>query len=140
MGYQATSAAASTQPFSSSRPKDQSTLEAAAAVLPGEWKQMLHMWQCGPLCQELPEESAEADAGTKPGQWIKRKVQVRQGKLNFTTLEEVPEGAPIITGIFSVFNQPALILFDSGASHIASLARSSVLNVNCLSVMLEVLL
>jgi hypothetical protein len=47
----------------------------------------------------------------------KQKVQVRQGKLNFTTLEELPEGAPIMTGIFSVFNQLALILFDSGASH-----------------------
>jgi hypothetical protein len=32
----------------------------------------------------------------------KQKVQVRQGKLNFTTLEELPEGAPIMTGIFSV--------------------------------------
>jgi hypothetical protein len=47
----------------------------------------------------------------------KQKVQVRQWKLNFTTLEELPEGAPIMTGIFLVFNQPALILFDSGASH-----------------------
>jgi hypothetical protein len=47
----------------------------------------------------------------------KQKVQVRQGKLNFTTLEELPEGAPIMTSIFSVFNQLALILFDSGASH-----------------------
>jgi hypothetical protein len=47
----------------------------------------------------------------------KQKVQVRQEKLNFTTLEELPKGAPIMTGIFSVFNQPALILFDSGASH-----------------------
>jgi hypothetical protein len=47
----------------------------------------------------------------------KQKVQVRQGKLNFTTLEELPEGAPIMTGIFLVYNQPALILFDSGASH-----------------------
>ena len=47
----------------------------------------------------------------------KQKVQVRQGKLNFTTLEELPEGAPIMTSIFSVFNQPALILFDSSASH-----------------------
>jgi hypothetical protein len=47
----------------------------------------------------------------------KQKVQVKQGKLNFTTLEELPEGAPIMTGIFSVYNQPALILFDSGASH-----------------------
>jgi hypothetical protein len=47
----------------------------------------------------------------------KQKIQVKQGKLNFTTLEEVPEGAPIMIGIFSVYNQPALILFDSGASH-----------------------
>jgi hypothetical protein len=47
----------------------------------------------------------------------KQKVQVRQGKLNFTTLEELPEGAPIMTGIFLVYNQPALILFDSGSSH-----------------------
>jgi hypothetical protein len=47
----------------------------------------------------------------------KQKVLVRQGKLNFTTLEELPEGAPVMTGTFSIFNQPALILFDSGASH-----------------------
>jgi hypothetical protein len=47
----------------------------------------------------------------------KQKVQVRQGKLNFTTLEELPEGAPIMTGIFLVYNQPALILFDSSASN-----------------------
>jgi hypothetical protein len=37
--------------------------------------------------------------------------------LNFTTLVDLSEGAPIMTGTFSVFNQPAIILFDSGASH-----------------------
>jgi hypothetical protein len=47
----------------------------------------------------------------------KQKVQVRQGKLNFTTLEELPERAPVMTGTFYVFHQPALILFDSGALH-----------------------
>jgi hypothetical protein len=47
----------------------------------------------------------------------KQKVQVRQGKFNFTTLEELHEGAPIMTGTFLVFNQPTLILFDSSASH-----------------------
>jgi hypothetical protein len=44
-------------------------------------------------------------------------VQVRQGRLNFTTLTDIPEGAPIMTGIFSVLNFPAVILFYSGASH-----------------------
>jgi hypothetical protein len=42
---------------------------------------------------------------------------VRQGRLNFTMLADIPEGAPIMTGIFSVLNYPAVILFDSGASH-----------------------
>jgi hypothetical protein len=44
-------------------------------------------------------------------------VQVRQGRLNFTTLDELPEGAPIMTGTFTIFNHHALVLFDSGASH-----------------------
>jgi hypothetical protein len=44
-------------------------------------------------------------------------VQVRQGRLNFTTLADISEGAPVMTGIFSVLNFPAVILFDSGASH-----------------------
>jgi hypothetical protein len=44
-------------------------------------------------------------------------VQVRQGRLNFTTMADIPEGAPVMTGIFSISNYPAVILFDSGAPH-----------------------
>jgi hypothetical protein len=119
MGYQAASAiAASTQPFSSSRPKEQSTpAVAAVAVPPGEWKQMLLMWQCGPLAKNCPRNQQRQMPALNQDRGRKQKVQVRQGKLNFTTLEELPEGAPVMTGMFSVFNQSALILFDSGASH-----------------------
>jgi hypothetical protein len=46
-----------------------------------------------------------------------KKVQVRQGRLNFTTMDDIPEGAPIMTGIFLVLNYPAIIHFDYGASH-----------------------
>jgi hypothetical protein len=67
MGDKATAAAASTQPLTSTRPKEQST-PAATTVLPGKWEQVLHLWQCGSLCQELPKESAEADASTKSRQ------------------------------------------------------------------------
>jgi hypothetical protein len=68
MGDQAISAAAaSPQSFSSSLSKEQST-SAAALVLLGKWEQVLHLWQCGPLCQELPTESAEADASTESRQ------------------------------------------------------------------------
>jgi hypothetical protein len=37
--------------------------------------------------------------------------------VNFTTLSELPEGAPIMTGTFSINHQPMIILFDSGATH-----------------------
>jgi hypothetical protein len=44
-------------------------------------------------------------------------VQVCQGRVNFTTLSELPEGAPIMMGTFSINHQPVIILFDSGATH-----------------------
>jgi hypothetical protein len=53
-------------------------------------------------------------------------VQVRQGRLNFTTMADIPEGAPVMTGIFSVLNYPAIVLFDSGASHSFISAKFSV--------------
>jgi hypothetical protein len=85
MGDQATSAAAaSTQPFSSPRSKEQST-STASAVLPGKWKQVLHLWQCGPLCQELPKESAEVDASTKSRQReeVEGASQAREAQLHY---------------------------------------------------------
>jgi hypothetical protein len=44
-------------------------------------------------------------------------VQVRQGKLNFTTMSDIPEGASVLTGTFSISDTPVKILFDSGATH-----------------------
>jgi hypothetical protein len=68
MGDQATSAVvADTHSFSNSRSKEQSA-SVAAAVLPGQWEQVLYLWQCGTLCQELPKKSTEADASTKSRQ------------------------------------------------------------------------
>jgi len=47
----------------------------------------------------------------------KQTVKVRQERINFTTLAELPEGVPVMTGTFSIHHKPAVILFDSGASH-----------------------
>jgi hypothetical protein len=44
-------------------------------------------------------------------------VQVCQGKLNFTTMSDIPEGASVLTGTFSINDTPVKILFDSGATH-----------------------
>ena len=51
------------------------------------------------------------------GNGKKQVMQVRQGKINFTTLAELPDGAPIMTGTFSIHHKPTVILFDSGATH-----------------------
>jgi predicted aspartyl protease len=44
-------------------------------------------------------------------------VQVRQGKLNFTTMSDIPEGASVLMGIFSINDTLVKILFDFGATH-----------------------
>ena len=51
------------------------------------------------------------------GKGKKQVKEVRQGKINFTTLAELPEGAPIMTGTFSINHKPTIILFDYGATH-----------------------
>jgi hypothetical protein len=43
-------------------------------------------------------------------------MQVKQGRLNFTTVVDLPEGAPVLTGTFSIRGHPVTILFDSGAT------------------------
>jgi hypothetical protein len=86
MGDLATSTAATgTQPLSSSRPKEQSA-SAAAAVTPGQWEQVLRLWQCGPLCKELPQKSAEVDASTKSrqGEEAEGASQTREAQLHYS--------------------------------------------------------
>jgi hypothetical protein len=57
-------------------------------------------------------------AGNKPATLAKKPmVQVRQGKLSFTTMSDVPEGASVLTSTFSINDTPVKTLFDSGATH-----------------------
>jgi hypothetical protein len=44
-------------------------------------------------------------------------VSTRTGRVNYTTMEEIPEGDQVLTGMFSLNGHPIVILFDSGASH-----------------------
>jgi hypothetical protein len=44
-------------------------------------------------------------------------VRVKQGKLNFTTMVDILEGAAVLTGTFSICGHPVKILFDSGETH-----------------------
>jgi hypothetical protein len=44
-------------------------------------------------------------------------MQVRQGRINFTTLAGLPDGAPVMSGTFSIHHQPVVTLFDLGATY-----------------------
>jgi hypothetical protein len=83
----------------------------------------------GHYAMDCPWNQTRQMPATNQEKGKKQKVQVKQGRLNFTTLEELPEGAPIMTGTFSIFNQPALI-FLTPVHHITSLAKNSVSNAN----------
>jgi hypothetical protein len=71
----------------------------------------------GHYAKNCPRNQQRQGPNANQNQGKRQKVQVRQGRLNFTTMADISEGAPIMTGIFSVLNYPAIILFDSGASH-----------------------
>ena len=47
----------------------------------------------------------------------KKIVPAKTGCVNYTTLEEVPEGTQVMAGMFSINHCTAIVLFDSGASH-----------------------
>jgi hypothetical protein len=38
--------------------------------------------------------------------------------VHHTTIDDIPEGEPMTAGMFSINNHPAVILFDSGLSHL----------------------
>jgi len=47
----------------------------------------------------------------------KKIIPAKTGRVNYTTLEDVPEGTQVMAGMFSVNHCPAIVLFDYGASH-----------------------
>jgi hypothetical protein len=44
-------------------------------------------------------------------------MQVRQWRINFTTLAELPDGASVMSGTFFIHHKSVVTLFDSGATH-----------------------
>jgi hypothetical protein len=41
----------------------------------------------------------------------------KTGRVNYTTMEDIPEGEQVLMGTFSLNGYPVIILFDSGATH-----------------------
>jgi hypothetical protein len=55
---------------------------------------------------------------SKPINKGKKKIaQARKGRISFTSVSDIPEGAPVMMGTFSIRGKPIRVLFDSGATH-----------------------
>ena len=82
---------------------------------------MLQLWELNTFCPLVPvalvTNQGQGSNQNNKNKGRKQTIQVRQGRLNFTTFAELSEGAPIMTGTFSIHHKPVVILFDSGASH-----------------------
>jgi hypothetical protein len=71
-----------------------------------------------PKPRQIKPNPQNQGARNKPATPVKKPmVQVFQGKLNFTAMSDIPEGASVLTGTFSINDTPVKILFDSGATH-----------------------
>jgi hypothetical protein len=82
----------------------------------------------GHYAKNCPKNQQRQGQNANQKQGKRQRVQVRQGRLNFTTLADIPEGAPVMTGIFYALNYPAFFLIL--VHHIASSAQNLVPNVN----------
>jgi hypothetical protein len=54
---------------------------------------------------------------TPPPRGPPKVAVAKTGRVNYTTLEDVPEGKQVLAGMFSLNGYPIVILFDSGATH-----------------------
>jgi len=63
--------------------------------------------QVGHWARDCPDPKRNSAAG----------VNNRTGRVHYTTIEEIPKGEVVTTGMFLVNQHPAVVLFDSGASH-----------------------
>ena len=72
--------------------------------------------QSGHFARNCPMPPKQGQQSSQQNQ--KQKVaHFKPGQVHYTTLEGIPEGAPVMAGMFSVNDCPVTVLFDSRASH-----------------------
>jgi hypothetical protein len=64
-----------------------------------------------------PKKTPTQGHATPPPRGPPKVAAVKTGHVNYTTLEDVPEGEHVLAGMFSLNGHPIVVLFDSGATH-----------------------
>jgi hypothetical protein len=64
-----------------------------------------------------PRKNIARDHLNHPPRGQQKVVATRAGRVKYITMEDIPEGGQVITGMFSLNGYPVIILFYSGATH-----------------------
>jgi hypothetical protein len=64
-----------------------------------------------------PKKTATQGHVTSPSRGPQKVAIAKTGRVNYTTLEDFPEGEQVLVGTFSLNGYPAVVLFDSGDTH-----------------------
>jgi hypothetical protein len=66
-----------------------------------------------PVPQQQQPQSKNINLNVQKGKSEKKKT----GRVFYTQASAIPKGEPVMMGMFPIANHPAVLLFDSGASH-----------------------
>jgi hypothetical protein len=64
-----------------------------------------------------PKKTASQGHVTPPSRSSQKVAIAKTGRVNYTTMEDIPEGEQVLMGRFSLNGYPDVVLFDSGATH-----------------------
>jgi hypothetical protein len=64
-----------------------------------------------------PKKTATQGHVTPPPRGPQKVAIAKIGCVNYTNMEDIPEGEPVLTGMFSLNGHTTTVLFDSGVSH-----------------------
>jgi hypothetical protein len=69
--------------------------------------------------RECPAPKKKAAQGhvTHPPRGLQKGDVAKTGHVNYNTIEDIPDGEPVLVGMFFLNDHSAVILFDSGATH-----------------------
>jgi hypothetical protein len=65
----------------------------------------------------VPKKNAAQGLVTHPPHGPQKVVVDKTGRINYTTMDDIPEGEPVFVGTFFLNDHSAIVLFDSDATH-----------------------
>jgi hypothetical protein len=65
----------------------------------------------------VPKKTAAQGHVTHPPRGQQKVAVAKTGRINYTIMEDIPEGEQVLVGTFSLHGYSVVIMFDSGATH-----------------------